>query len=81
LNGLQRERLFPIEGFLLDSESFVVLGRQLSIQVSLNPGEGIVHCEPLDMGGALSFDGRLCVLYSTASDSAARVCTLFKRAQ
>ncbi|MFH1011812.1 MAG: hypothetical protein V1784_11340 [bacterium] len=77
----ERERLFPIQGFLHNDEGFLVLGRQLSIHVSLNPGEGISHCEPLEMGGALSYDGKLCALYSTAPDSAARVCTLFKKAQ
>ncbi|MBM3324568.1 MAG: hypothetical protein FJY66_02750 [Calditrichaeota bacterium] len=81
LNGLQRERLFPIQGFLHKDEGFILLGRQISVQVHLNPGEGIVHCEPLEMGGALSFDGKLGVLYSTSSDSAARVCTVFKKAE
>jgi hypothetical protein len=79
LNGIPRDRLFPIQGFLQNDENFVILGRQVSIQVHLNPGEGIADCEPLEMGGALSFDGRLCVLYSTSSDSASKVCTLFQR--
>ena len=81
LNLQRRERLFPIQGFLHNDEGFVVLGRQLSICVHLNPGEGIADCEPLDMGGALSFDGQLCTLYSTLPDSSARICRLFKRAE
>jgi hypothetical protein len=81
LNGIPRDRLFPIQGFLQNDENFVTLGRQISIQVHLNPGEGIADCEPLEMGGALSFDGKLCVLYSTSSDSAAKVCTLFERSE
>jgi len=81
LNLQQRERLFPIQGFLYNDESFVVLGRQLSIRVHLNPGEGIADCAPLEMGGALSFDGQLCTLYSTLPDSSSRICRFFKRAE
>jgi hypothetical protein len=76
-----RERLFPIQGFLSDREGFVVLGRQLSVCVQLDSGKAITNCEPIGMGGALSFDGKLCVLYSIAPDSAARVCTLFQRTE
>jgi hypothetical protein len=77
----QRERLFPIQGFLHSDEDFIILGRQLSVRVHLEPGKAITDCEPLEMGGALSFDGTLCVLYSTASDSAAKSCVLFRRAE
>ncbi len=81
LNVQQRERLFPIQGFLRNDEGFIVLGRQLSVQVHLDSGKAITDCEPLEIGGALSFDGQLCTLYSTLPDSSARICRFFKRAE
>lgn len=75
----KRERLFPIQGFLVDDEEFLVLGRRVLVHVILHSGEGISDCHVLNIGGALSFNRELCALFDTTSDSSATTCIVFRR--
>ncbi len=75
----QRERLFPIQSMLAGVDGLLILGRRLSVNIVLQPGEGIMDCQTLDIGGAVSFDKKIGAFFDTSPGDSEQTCIIFRR--
>ncbi|MBU1937122.1 hypothetical protein KKG05_06945 [bacterium] len=75
----QRERLFPIQNVIASVDGLLILGRQLSAHITLLPGEGILDCRSLDIGGAISYDKKIGAFFEVSPGALEQTCFIYRR--